>query len=270
MTRQPSNTGSYLFGDTDLAAERLRLLAEVFEPATREFLADVRFGLPLRIADLGCGPGYTTQLLGDLFREATVRGLDSSASHLSRAQQAASPRVAFEVADVTQPLPGGPYDLIYCRYLLTHIARFQEAVENWGQALTPGGQIAIEENESIATSVPVVRQYLDIVAAMLADAGQKLYVGVELAEIRSWAGLQVVVSEAVPIRAPAGRAATMFVLNLRTWRGQPFIEQNYSAATIAQLEHDLLALTEAGEENVATNDLVIFGRRRLILQRSRT
>jgi len=267
MTSPPNRAASYLFGDTDLAAERLRLLAEVFEPATREFLADARFGAPKRIADLGCGPGYTTQLMADVFRAATVRGLDSSASHLTRAQLAASSRVAFAVADVTQPLPGGPYDLVYCRYLLTHIARFQEAVESWGLALTPGGQIAIEENESIETSVPAVQQYLDIVAAMLADAGQKLYVGIELAEVTAWAGLDVVLREAVPIRVPAGRAAPMFVLNLRTWRGQPFIERNYKSATIAQLEYDLLTLAEAGERSSAKNDLVVFGRRRLILRK---
>ncbi len=56
----------YLFQDTDLAARRLAVLAEVFAPASRAFLLDVVQSRPELALDLGCGPGYTTRLLAEV------------------------------------------------------------------------------------------------------------------------------------------------------------------------------------------------------------
>jgi hypothetical protein len=59
--------GGYAFGDTSLAARRLALLADVFEPPSRAFLEQfagpVSSGAePLDLAvDLGGGPGHSTR-----------------------------------------------------------------------------------------------------------------------------------------------------------------------------------------------------------------
>jgi hypothetical protein len=58
--------GGYTFGDTSLAARRLALLADVFEPPSRAFLAEFTrvAGDQLDLAvDLGCGPGHSTRLV---------------------------------------------------------------------------------------------------------------------------------------------------------------------------------------------------------------
>src|SRR6266436_2669560 len=76
----------YTFGDTDIAARRLELLAHVFEHSTRAFLREApaaRLGLAQNLAqkiaiDLGCGPGFTTHLI--------AKSSDSAASSDSRAQ----------------------------------------------------------------------------------------------------------------------------------------------------------------------------------------
>ena len=131
----------YHFGDSDVAAERLRHLAEVFEPSTRQFLDQLRLPSGARIADLGCGPGHTTRLLAEFFPTAIVRGFDKSKNFIASARAVAGPRAAFEVADVTTALSGGPYELIYCRYLLTHVPDFRGAVALWSQQLAAGGYI---------------------------------------------------------------------------------------------------------------------------------
>src|SRR5579875_2115802 len=65
MTGAPGEPG-YAFGDSDAAAERLGMLAELFDAPSRSLLRSLggaRIGLAI---DLGCGPGHTTRLLADL------------------------------------------------------------------------------------------------------------------------------------------------------------------------------------------------------------
>jgi trans-aconitate 2-methyltransferase len=49
--------GRYTYGDSALAAERLGLVARMFEPTTRSFLEAVIGRSPALAVDLGCGPG---------------------------------------------------------------------------------------------------------------------------------------------------------------------------------------------------------------------
>src|SRR5215471_7801964 len=69
----------YTFGDSDLAAERLRLLAEAFAPSSRAFLERLAREPAAVAVDLGCGPGYTTALLASLTGARRTVGLDASA-----------------------------------------------------------------------------------------------------------------------------------------------------------------------------------------------
>ena len=80
----------YTFGDTDLAAERLRLLARMYEPSSGALLESVAAAEPCRLAlDLGCGPGHTTRLVAERTRALQVIGIDQSERAISRALQGA-------------------------------------------------------------------------------------------------------------------------------------------------------------------------------------
>ncbi len=74
----------YLFGDSDLAQQRLELLARVFEESTRDFVLEAAADRRWRLAvDLGCGPGFTTGLIVQSLRcdrvlEGTTRPRISS------------------------------------------------------------------------------------------------------------------------------------------------------------------------------------------------
>src|SRR5262252_1634950 len=91
----------YTFGDNDLAAERLRLLAEAFAPSSRAFLARLAREPAAVAVDLGCGPGYTTALLASLTGAQRTVGLDASARFIerARAQAPCRPALAFAVHD---------------------------------------------------------------------------------------------------------------------------------------------------------------------------
>jgi hypothetical protein len=53
----------YSFGDTNLAAERLRVVSEVFDPISEAFVSETVRNRPRPALDLRCGPGSTTRLL---------------------------------------------------------------------------------------------------------------------------------------------------------------------------------------------------------------
>lgn len=254
---------SYLFGDTGLAAERLRLLAEVFAASTRSFLKRFVRLAPRRILDLGCGPGHTTRLLAEIFPQAQVRGVDSSANFVGLAGATPDDRVDYQVADVTHTVPAGPYDLIYCRYLLTHVTHPQAAIALWGEQLAPQGWITIEENDWIRTAQPALAKYLRIVEAMLAERGQRLYVGARLDGLETGPALAKSASEVVPVAVRDSDAARMFVMNLDSWRHQTFIERNHPAAELDLLRRDLEQLAEGDPRQSS----ITFGLRQIVLER---
>src|SRR5271163_812659 len=100
----------YLFGDSDLAARRLELLARVFEESTRAFLlkAADRSARDLAI-DLGCGLGLTSRLIAETLQYDHVIGLDTSENYVKLARLAGSNRVSFQIHDITGvPFPCGP------------------------------------------------------------------------------------------------------------------------------------------------------------------
>src|SRR5688500_8038585 len=77
----------YTFGDSDLAAQRLQLLAETYGPSTRKLLEQLDLPRGASVIDLGCGPGYTTTLLWEALAPRRLVGLDRSEQLLARARQ---------------------------------------------------------------------------------------------------------------------------------------------------------------------------------------
>jgi SAM-dependent methyltransferase len=207
--------GGYAFGDGDAPARRLALLAEVFGPTSREFLAREGPPRPRLALDLGCGPGHTTRLIAETLRPPRTLGLDISPDFVARASGEAPPGVAFAVHDVIgRPFPEGPPDLAYARLLVAHLADPEAAVAGWAAQLAPGGALLIEDTEAIETDQPVFVEYLDLVAQRLRTGGHSLYPGRLLAAVADSSRL----ATAGPT---AGLAAAMFRLNLDSWCDDP-------------------------------------------------
>jgi ubiquinone/menaquinone biosynthesis C-methylase UbiE len=258
MAQQPAS--AYTFGDTNSAAWRLRLLAKIFAPSTREFLRTLVDCQPTQIADLGCGPGYTTRLIAERFPQARIVGLDSSPAFLEQATQLASQNMQFAQADVTERLAGGPYDLIYERYLLAHLKDCRGALQMWSEYLSPKGVIASEENDRIETTHAAFTVYFNLVRSMLAHRGQVLDVGTQLESISEWWPLQKRFSECVSIRVPEPLAAQLFVPNLDNFRRQPYVCSNHSDTDIDRLRAGLSVVADRGD----FSRTVTFWRRRIV------
>ena len=217
----------------------------MFAESTRALLIDVVVDQPRLALVLGCGTGYTTHLLADTIQCERVVGLDNSDHFLSLAPQTQTDRVSFQLQDIVgAPFPVGPTDLLFCRFLLTHLAAPQAEVVGWGKQLRTKGLLLMEETERIDTTNPVFATYIDIIEAMLTQQSNTLYVGPVLNDLRDTAHLKRQMSRVRPLPVSTQNAATMFYLNMQLWRHQPYIQERYPTAAIDRLEEDLLNLTK--------------------------
>ena len=238
---------TYAFGDTELAAQRLALLAETFAQSSRAFMGKApQRGLRL-VADLGCGPGYSTHLLAGTLEAAHTIGLDNSRSFLELACPTASERVSFRLHDITTgPFPSGPYDLLFSRFELTHLQHPEAVVELWGRQLDVSGRLLIEEVEYIETTHPVFTSYMEINQAMLTEQGNSLYIGPVLDAIPDPPSLKRSSSHVQTVPVPADRAAAMFHMNLGVWRHNDFVRRSFDPSVLDDLERHLEAITSGG------------------------
>jgi trans-aconitate 2-methyltransferase len=55
-----------------------------------------------------------------------------------------------------------PADLLFARYVLTHLPDPEARLRDWSRQSHPGGIVAVEDNAGIDTSNPAFETYLDI------------------------------------------------------------------------------------------------------------
>jgi trans-aconitate 2-methyltransferase len=209
----------YLYGDDDLAAERLDLVARLFEPSTAVLLD--RFGplTPALAIDVGCGPGHTTRLLHRVLSPRRTLGLDQSERYVLRASEDAPDGVAFACHDAREvPFPETPADVVYCRLLLAHLNRPMDVLAGWATQLVPGGVLMIDELDRAETDDAAFRRYLEVAVAVIERQGSVLFAGPAIAAADPPPGTQIVSNDTATIELPPADAGRMFGMNLRVLR----------------------------------------------------
>lgn len=223
---QEDPVSRYTFGDSSIAEVRLRRLAELFAPSSEELLRTVEPPSCKRILDAGCGLGLTTTLLARVFPAASsITGLEASERFAAvAARQDADARVRIDCRDVTAvPLPGAPFDLIYARFLLTHLADPVTALRSWLGAASPCGRLVCEELAALTSGDPLVQRYYEIVAAMQAHYGQRFDIGRVLGALAAEAGWRVERFTTRRLTLDVARLLELHALNVRSWRTDPYI-----------------------------------------------
>ncbi len=242
----PGADQHYTFGDGDVATTRLRYLAETYAESSSELLRRVG-AVDGGAIDVGCGPGYTTELVAEVLRPASTVGLDRSARLLAAAR-ARLPALRFVEHDATvAPLPGAPATTVYARFLLTHLPDPAAAVHTWAGALAGGGRLVLEETASLTSEHPAMQRYYDLVAVLQSHYGQRFDIGARLADLVRAAGLEVVDAGVAVLMLPAPRMALLHALNLRTWSTDAFARRSFDPAELVTLEATLSRIA-SGEE----------------------
>jgi len=262
----------YTFGSNPTAAARLALLADVYEGGTRALLTRWCPASPGHAVDLGCGPGHTTLLLHRVSGARRTTGVERAADYVANARRmAAEARLGAEEgapdgvtiveADVTRdPLPVEPADVVHARFLVTHLAAPRAAVRIWGDLLRPGGRMVLQEVARLVSREPALGRYYELVAELQAYHGQALDIGRDLGEIAADAlapgsGLTVEHVAVRPWHPPVAAMAGLHVLNLRTWRTDPFAARAFDPDELDALDAALSAIAHGAASEPIEQDL---------------
>jgi SAM-dependent methyltransferase len=244
MTQTPHS--HYTFGDTALASSRLELLADAYEPHSRAFLDQVLPAALTLAIDMGSGLGHTTELIRTLRNPKSTVGYERSSRHLAIARSR-FPALTFQEQDVMHPpFPQQDADLVYGRFLLTHLDAPNRAIELWSELLGPEGLLVLEEIAHLASCVEEFQEYYAIVACMQAHYGQELYIGRKLDGLARRSRLTVVHSRQTPFMQPAATMARLHAMNIATWKQDPFVRQTYRIEELDRLQSRMEQLAKAG------------------------
>lgn len=251
----------YTFGTSEAAAARLEEIAKFFNPLSSLFIRRHIERPVSSVIDLGCGPGFSTDMLSSALDCPNVYGLDSSAEFIEMAARRFKD-CTFVEHDVTRsPFPVQA-EVIYCRFLLSHLTDAVQLMNRWTANLPIGGRLGVEELEDIDTGVPVFREYLDINDALIASQGASLYVGSSLGS--GIYSANVLYNECVSIPVANCQAATWFLPNTVTlWEKEPHVLENTTRAERAMVSAELQRIKESGDSRMGN----VWKMRRLILER---
>lgn len=130
--------------------ERLRILARVMWPTSRILFETAEIRAGMAVLDVGSGGGDVTfelaRLVGPTGR---VVGLDMDETKLQLARQEAAQQgldnVAFEPIRLERDTLPPEFDVVYARFLLTHLSDPPAAVRQMRQGLKPGGVLIVED-----------------------------------------------------------------------------------------------------------------------------
>jgi len=109
-----------------------------------DLVALVRRHPGMRIVDLGCGTGTLTRELHLALAARETVGIDSSPGMLARAAPLAIAGLRFEPGDIAEFAAPGAYDLVFSNAALHWIPDQATLLRRLTEALTPGGQLAVQ------------------------------------------------------------------------------------------------------------------------------
>jgi SAM-dependent methyltransferase len=109
-----------------------------------EWVRDMLAAVPATVRtvlDFGCGQARWAPVLGSVFPEAAITGIDISHNAVEKAE-AQYPRGTFRWFDGTQaPFPEGQFDLVFSYHVLEHVSDLEQTVSEMVRVARSGGFI---------------------------------------------------------------------------------------------------------------------------------
>ena len=177
--------------------ERLRVLARVLQPATLALLRRVGLRPGMACLDIGCGGGDVSR---DLARLVGIEGrvvgidLDETKIELARKEAASIKNVEFYVADILDDDFAGEFDLVFVRFVLTHLPDPRSALRRIRNVLRPGGIVVVVDIDFRGyfcyPESEAIHRYVELYTLLARRRGGDPHIGPRLPEMLTRDGFE--------------------------------------------------------------------------------
>jgi trans-aconitate 2-methyltransferase len=138
----------------------LKFDRERTQPAI-DLAARVELADPLRIIDLGCGPGNSTAILKARWPNAEITGLDGDAAMIVAARDSDSD-ITWVQDDASTWQADAEYDLVFSNAMLQWLPDHVAVLGRWFGSVSPGGALAVQIPSHLNSAVH--RHILEVAA----------------------------------------------------------------------------------------------------------
>jgi 2-polyprenyl-3-methyl-5-hydroxy-6-metoxy-1,4-benzoquinol methylase len=230
--------------------ERLRLLSRVLREDTLSLLANCGLGPGQAVLDIGCGGGdVSCEMAALVGPTGRVVAVDADTEQIGVARLEAHARgihhIEFRAGDAAGIVQAAGFDVVYARFLLSHLPAPQQALQAFFEQVRPGGFVAVEDIDfSGHASCPdhwAVRRCASICAGVMQAAGGHPTLGLHLPALVKQAGFVDLSVHVVQQLVLEGEAKRLYAETLRNVTDAVL---RLGVAEKAELETVLAALEE--------------------------
>jgi ubiquinone/menaquinone biosynthesis C-methylase UbiE len=249
--------------------ERLRILSRVMRPTTTSLFDRLGIADGMACLDVGCAGGDVTM---ELARRVTPNGkavgVDIDETKIALAnwdlEEADIKNAAFHTRNILEnPLESwaeSEYDVVYARFLLTHLPDPARAVRVFHGALKPGGLVIVEDIDFSGyftfPESPAFRRYHELYCAAVRRRGGDPDIGPRLPLLLKESGFTNVDLSVVQPVALTGEAKLINPLTMENIAGAVLQEGLATQAEIEAVTRELYAFA-ANPDTVAGTPRVV-------------
>jgi ubiquinone/menaquinone biosynthesis C-methylase UbiE len=206
--------------------ERLRMIEQVFDPASRRRLLGTGLQAGWRCLEVGPGAGSIMTWMGEVVGPTgQVVAVDLDPKFLSEAERT---NLSVMRADIrTAQLPQQSFDVVHARYVLIHLSDYEAALTKMFESLKPGGWLVLEEPDFSASrgitgdeqELASLRKVNQAIEQMYATLRMDYAMGLKLPALMQRRGLQrLTVENDTPLCAGGSGIATVMKLSAEQLR----------------------------------------------------
>jgi len=218
-----STTNQYAIRGGVAGRERLRVLSRTMHPATTALFDRLNIGDGLSCLDVGCGGGdVTLELARRVAPAGRVLGVDVDETKLDLARREAGEaglrNVEYRLLDIRTAEAGTDFDVVYARFLLSHLPEPARVLGAFHRHLRPGGLVLVEDIDFSGSFTwpdsPAFRRYQELYGAVVQKRGGNANLGLELPVLLADAGFGQVGLHLVQPVATEGEAKLLNPLTM--------------------------------------------------------
>ncbi len=253
MTGPTDELQHYVLPSGHAGRDRLRVLASATEGGTSRLLDEVGVAAEMACLDVGCGGGDVARLLAARVGPGgRVVGIDLDAALVGIAAEEARAlrlgQLAYRVGSVSE-LDETGFDIVYARFLLTHLGERDAVLAAMLEALQPGGAIVLEDIDFSGhfayPDFPELGDYCRLYAALTRSTGGDAEIGRALPSLLLRAGLRNV---EVRVSQPVAFTGEAKLITPATMRGIGTRVAEVGLATANEVERITEALDRAAAD----------------------